>query len=245
MSLTTEFLLRLLHSIDGMTEEDVATFFDFNAREMTFLLNEAETFGYVLRRGGRIWMTDAGRRLFSVGSDEPQIFQVEERMERVGFDLISFGVENRTPLDRFEFELSELSINPDVVALSSRRIPESFQRHFTEIAVRRDSSAPTRKALYSIDNVVADERFLAVLPVILRSTAGRFRWREPDLALGDQRTNWKTEPRLLPPSPTYRTVENRKAIKRRRFLSGSFGPSAGLLEGFCAPRWTSSRTILS
>lgn len=53
-SLTTEFLLRLLHSIDGMTEEDVATFFDFNPREMAFLLNEAETFGYVLRRGGRI-----------------------------------------------------------------------------------------------------------------------------------------------------------------------------------------------
>lgn len=212
VSLTTEFLLRLLHSIDGMTEEDVGTFFDFNAREMSFLLNEAETFGYVLRRDGRIWMTDAGRGLFSVGSDEPQIFQVEERMERVGFDLISFALEDRAPLDRFAFELPELSIDPDVVALSSRRIPDSFRRHFTEIAVRRDSSAPTRKALYSIDNVVPDERFSAVLPVTLRSTAGRSAVVEPDL--GAWRPAHELEDRATVVTAVANFIERLKVAKR-------------------------------
>lgn len=157
-------------------------------------------------------MTDAGRGLFSVGSDEPQIFQVEERMERVGFDLISFALQDRTPLDRFEFELSELSINPDVVALSSRRIPDSFQRHFTEIAVRRNSSAPTRKALYSIDNVVADERFLAVLPVTLRSTAGRSAVAEPDL--GAWRPAHELQDRAKVVTAVVNFIEQLKVAKR-------------------------------
>ena len=56
VSLTTEFLLRLIHAIDGMYETDVAQFFGFSAPEMTYLLNEAVSLGYINRESGRLWL---------------------------------------------------------------------------------------------------------------------------------------------------------------------------------------------
>src|SRR6266478_1192481 len=52
VSLTTEFMLRLLKSADGLTEEDAAAFFGFDRRDIAFVLSEIENLGYVERRDG-------------------------------------------------------------------------------------------------------------------------------------------------------------------------------------------------
>src|SRR3954451_17041483 len=67
-SLTTEFLLRLVKAIPGISEENAAAFFGFNVRETSFVLAEAVAPGYIERRDGRLWLTMAGDALFRDGS---------------------------------------------------------------------------------------------------------------------------------------------------------------------------------
>ena len=66
VSLTTEFLLRLLYSVDGLEEEQIAQFFGFNATEMSFVVNEAEARDLVERQDGGVWLSDAGYALFLI-----------------------------------------------------------------------------------------------------------------------------------------------------------------------------------
>ncbi|HHH1419505.1 TPA: hypothetical protein ACPY6L_004198, partial [Yersinia enterocolitica] len=79
VSLTTEFLLRLIHTVDGMPETAVAKFFSFEPQEMTYLLNDAVSLGYISRGAGRLWLTTAGRQLFVPWDEAPQIYNVDTR----------------------------------------------------------------------------------------------------------------------------------------------------------------------
>lgn len=175
VSLTTEFLLRLLFAVDGIPERDAATFFGFNENEMAFVVNEAESRAYIFREGGRLWLTDAGHDLFK-GGDRPQIFEVEKRSERVGFDLLSLSPVDWAFLSGFEGSLPELPIrDTDLAANASRKVPESFRRFYGEIASKRDKDVTetAKRSLYSVDDVVPGDRFFAVVPVVAVSSKRR------------------------------------------------------------------------
>lgn len=184
VSLTTEFLLRLLRSVDGMDEDSVAIFFGFDRRELSFVLNEAESHDYVVRRAGRLWLTETGRGLFMEGDEEPHIYDVEKRVEWVDFDLISLAPQSTTRLSRFEVHLPELHIqDSDGVSSAAERVRKSaFKKHYSEIATRRDSAALEKRSLYSVDDVTAGERRFAPIQVIVRSRVDRPGAPEPDLS---------------------------------------------------------------
>jgi hypothetical protein len=183
-SLTTEFLLRLVKAVPGISEEDAAAFFGFNFRERAFLLNEAETPGYVERRDGRLWLTSAGDGLFRDGSSQPEIFEVEPRRGEVGFDLISLGPERIRSLTGFELGLPELPINNHQSAGSaSARIPQAFRRFFSEIAERRERQKGERKDLYSVDSVTPMSRFFSTVRTVVRAKASYPSSEESDLIL--------------------------------------------------------------
>jgi hypothetical protein len=183
VSMTTEYLLRLLSAVDGIDEEQVKEFFAFDLREMAFVLAEAEANDYVVRTNGRLWLTSTGRGLFRDGSAEPQIFDVEKRTERVGLDLFALAPQERESLSRFEGCLPELQPK-DVAAISnaSERVPEAFRRHYTELATRRDKDGLKKRALYSVDNVTAGDRFSSIVNIVARSSASRPDFPEPDLS---------------------------------------------------------------
>lgn len=175
VSLTTEFLLRLLFAVDGIPERDAASFFGFNENEMAFVVNEAESRAYIFREGGRLWLTDAGHELFK-GGDRPQIFEVEKRSERVGFDLLSLSPVEWAFLGGFEGSLPELPVrDAELAANASRQVPESFRRYYGEIASKRDRDVTetAKRSLYSVDDVVPGDRFSAVVPVVAVSSTRR------------------------------------------------------------------------
>lgn len=184
VSLTTEFLLCLLHSVDGMDENAVAMFFGFDRREQSFVLTEAESHDYIVRRDGRLWLTETGRGLFMGGDEEPRIYDVEKRIERVDFDLIALAPQATMKLSRFEMHLPELQIQ-DLQGVSSaaERVRKSaFRKHYSEIATRRDAAALEKRSLYSVDDVTAGERRFAPIQVIVRSRVDRPGEPEPDLS---------------------------------------------------------------
>lgn len=171
VSLTAEFVLRLLKSADGIPEMDAAEFFGFDRRDMAFVLSEVEGPGYVERREGRLWLTSGGLALFPQGAAQPQLFDVEKRHENVGFDLLSLAPVDPKFLDEFERRLPELPIsNPEFVSAATAQIPSAFRRFYLEIGNRRERNAETRKSLYSIDAVTPGDRFSSTVRVNLRST---------------------------------------------------------------------------
>ncbi|MCH1920372.1 hypothetical protein L9G15_13130 [Shewanella sp. A3A] len=190
VSLTTEFLLRLIHTVDGMPESSVAKFFNFESQEMTFLLNDAVSLGYISRDAGRLWLTTAGRQLFVPWDEAPQIYNVDTRTMSVGFDMLSFSPEEKTWMEHFDNRLPELPIDPLVASTAKDKIPTSFKNHFTDLTLRRHSRHDARKKLYSIDEIVPTERFTAIVPVVVKSLRANPALGEPDLLI------WRSEEQL-------------------------------------------------
>jgi hypothetical protein len=160
-------MLRLSRASDDLKEGDVGQFFGFNDEEIRFAVDQAERFGYVERVSGRVRLTTAGQNLFSAGTDEPVLFQVVTRTDKVSFDLISFApVEPWRPLTDFEmFALPELEIASALdVGNASEQVRQSFARYFHLLRPRRNPG-PVANSLYTVDGVEADKRFSAVIPL--------------------------------------------------------------------------------
>jgi hypothetical protein len=202
VSLTAEFLLRLLHAVDGMHEQDVAQFFGFNATEMAFVVGEAESRSYVVRRNGRILLTDAGYALFKDG-ERPQIFEVERRIEKVAFDLLALAPCEWERLSDFEHSLPELEIlDQERAATASKFVPDAFRRHYSEIVGRKekDVSAASRRSLYSVDDVAAGDRFMSLVPVLAVASTKRPDNPEPVLDA------WKSGHELADRNPVVHSI---------------------------------------
>ncbi|SMQ85280.1 hypothetical protein SAMN06295905_2557 [Devosia lucknowensis] len=174
VSLTAEFLLRLVKSVDGIDENEAALFFGFGLRDMSFVLAEVAGLGYVERREGRLWITLSGMSLFLEGSDEPKIFDVEARRENVGFDLISLAYEHPRGLDDFSRALPELPLlQPERASAAAGNIYSAFRKSYSEIASRRDKASFDKRSLYSIDHVSPGDRFSSSVKLTIKSTGLR------------------------------------------------------------------------
>lgn len=184
VSVTSEFLLRLLKTVDGMKEEDIAAFFGYDQREMSFVMSEVEANDFVVRKDGRVHLTTVGQGLFRDGSEYPEIYEVDSRREMVGFDLIALAPEDRGFLGEFERRLPELRARDgEKVSAAARLIyREAFRRFYGEIARRRDPTATAKRSLYSIDDVEAKDRFSSTVRFTVRSTGLRPSVAEPDMS---------------------------------------------------------------
>jgi len=176
LSLTSEFLLRLLYAVeDGMDDERIAQFFGFNQRELAFVVNEVLNWDYAIREEGRLRLTKVGRGLFSTGSGTPHILTVEKRTNGFGFDSISLCGQEVRRLDPFMLSLPALEEKKQsVVANPSEHIrQEAFRRSFAGFdSARRTGVSVAQQHLYSVDSVTAEKRFLAAVPVRVIAQGG-------------------------------------------------------------------------
>lgn len=176
VSLTSEFLLRLLYAVeDGMHDERIAQFFGFNQRELAFVLNEVLTRDYAIREEGRLRLTKVGHGLFSAGNGAPHIVTVEKRTGDFGFDSISLCGQEFSRLDPFARSLPALEVkNQTVAANPSEHIRQmAFRRSFAEFDFsRRNGVNVTKQHLYSVDSVAPEKRFLTAVPVRVIAQGG-------------------------------------------------------------------------
>jgi hypothetical protein len=213
VSVTAEFLLRFVRAMESCTEEAVQSFFGYSRREMAYVLHEVEDANYVLRVDGRISLTSTGLSLFHPGVEEPLIYEVERKTARVGFDLISLAPAERKFLSYFERNLPEMPL-ADAVQVSSatERVPSSFRRFFREFAQKIDATSTVRRALYSIDSVVAEERFPTLVRVRLVSTG--LKPTQPDIDLSEWKSDYELSDREAVGSAVAEMVE-RMSVARR------------------------------
>lgn len=186
VSLTAEFMLRLVKSVDGISEDDAGSFFGFGRRDMSFVLSEVESHEYVAREDGRLWLTRAGESLFRDGSRSPEIFDVERRRDTVGFDLIAIAPQDFTPLNDFERRLPELKlVDPALASSATDHVRKAYRKHYIEIVSKRDSG--TKKSLYSIDGVSPADRFSSRVRIAVVASGSRPSAGEMDLS------GWRSE----------------------------------------------------
>jgi hypothetical protein len=180
MSLTSEFLLRLVHSVEGIPESEAASYFGFSEAEIAFVIGELEAADYLERRNGALWLSLAGRELFKGGSDAPEVYDVEQRTERHGFDLIALAPAEFFSLSPFDSVLPEFHCKSSEVAHASKAVPAAFRRHFDGL-VRRVTDTPLKQSLYGVDTVTPLKRYATPIPMRVRTKADMPGMVEPDL----------------------------------------------------------------
>ncbi|ALK30559.1 hypothetical protein [Burkholderia plantarii] len=191
ISPTSEFLLRLLHAADGILEADIASFFGFNQRELSFVLEEVTSRDYVSRSNGQAWLTPSGQSLFLEDQQSPAIYAVEKRTESVSFDLLSLCPVELRGLGVFAMKLDELPVlDVEVVANARQRVPKAFRTHFSELFLSDRKLASKKPTLYSIDHVAAGDRFSTIVPITVTASTGRPHAAEADLS------NWREAQQL-------------------------------------------------
>lgn len=185
VSPSLEFLLRLVKSAPGLSEDDIAAFFGYTRSETAYVLAEAEAPGYIERRNGRIWLSIAGDDLFLPGENMPLIYSVEDRRRSVGFDFLSIAPQHPRSLDQVELNLPEFRLDENNGAGSVvDRIPDRFRRFFLELADKKDREQFERRDLYSIDQdrISAGERFLVPVRISTHAAASNPAAAEIDLS---------------------------------------------------------------
>jgi hypothetical protein len=188
VSITAEFLLRLLKSVGKMREEAVAEYFGYDLREMDFVLGEVEAEGLVLRSDGWLSLTLSGEEVFRPGDDEPVIYEVEQRTGIYGFDLISMAPQQREHLSIFETRLPELEIvDIDRVSNATVAVGKSFKRFYAELSPRRPAAKSIRRSLYSIDSIDPKDRFFSIVRVLVNAKGTKPAEGEIDLS------EWRAE----------------------------------------------------
>ncbi|MBF0326663.1 MAG: hypothetical protein HQL42_16545 [Alphaproteobacteria bacterium] len=173
--LTLEFGLRFLKTVDSASPEDLQDFFGFGPKETFLLLEDLLQPGLVCPdEDGELTLSQAGRDLFSHADPErPQMIEVEEIDESVGFDLISFSLMKRPRRAPHHRGLDELPLSDRKRASKGREAAkEAFQRAFAEY--REVRWRGTTRKIYSIDDAEPEERFLAEVsvPIVARTNGG-------------------------------------------------------------------------
>jgi hypothetical protein len=181
VSLTSEFLLRLVYTVEGVSEADVAAYFGFNDAEVAFIVNEMDSLGFLDRRQGELWLSLAGRELFKYGSDEPEIYSIEARSEQYCFDLISFAPAEADRLSSFEAALPELKGTPEKIAVGSKNVIAAFKRYFDSV-VRRTLLPASRQTLCTVDLVTPLKRYADATTMLVRAKADSPGIVEPDFS---------------------------------------------------------------
>lgn len=173
--LTMEFGLRYLHTVGWATPEDIQTFFGFSAKETMLLLEDLVRPGFVtaLEDGG-LSLSLAGRDLFThAESERPQMIEVDEIDEFVGFDLIAFALARKPGRQPYHQALDELPLSDRKRASKGRDAAmNAFQLGFDEWRQNRRLRG-TAKKVYSMDEADPGERFLSdvSVPIVFRKSS--------------------------------------------------------------------------
>ena len=199
LSPTLEFLLRLAKAAPGISDQDAAAFFGYSPREMRYVVEEALGPGYAEVVEGRIWITSAGESLFRDGEKEPAIFSVESKRRSFGFDLLSIAPQRHSHMDDLELSLPELPLaDPVAAGRISERIPARFSYFFRELQERQGDD--DRRGLYSVDSVIAGNRFSS--PVRVRTFAQASSPWDADVDL----SSWRSDHELADRQEVERAV---------------------------------------
>lgn len=132
--LTTEYAVRLVHLIRGITPEELAGFFDFDEPETRVLLQDVLSSGLIEENAGRLQLSTRGQTALTPADDTLNIFDVDEIPAIVSLDLIAFAPVSDADLPAREVRLvEEIPISDrQKAANSAAAARDAYDLHFHE-----------------------------------------------------------------------------------------------------------------
>lgn len=135
--LATEFALRLIRLVPGITAEDLGAFFGFREAEVAVLIQDMLETSLVLERDGRFELSTKGLEAVSPLGDV-ELFAAEEISTQLVLDLIAFA-----PIEEAELDKALTRCVPELPLPDRQRAanalseaPRAFEFHFHEWAQR-------------------------------------------------------------------------------------------------------------
>lgn len=123
------------------------------------------------------------------------------------------GARRKKFLSYFERNLPELPLaDVEQVSSATERVPSSVRRFFREFALKIDPISTSRRTLYSIDGVAAEERFSTLVRVGLVSSG--LKPNLPDIDLSEWKSDYELSDREAVGLAVAEMVE-RMAVARR------------------------------
>lgn len=169
----TEYATRLVHLVRGIRLDDMAGFFDFEPGETKVLLEDVLGTGLVSERNGQLVLSERGQAALSPGTDTLDLYEVEDLVTTISFDLAAFAPVEESKLNLREARIIEELKLPDrdKAATAAKAAEDAFELHFEEWRQkhgRRAWDEDTR--LHSIDDVQSIGPLPAVfqIPVVWR-----------------------------------------------------------------------------
>lgn len=133
MSVVREFILRLLN-LTPLYATELAAYYDFSKKELNVAVQDLLRASFIrFTHDNQIELTNAGQGLFKASPDgKPWVPQIEERSDRVSFDLVSFNfvdkknsLSEKSPSIKIEADLEN---QKDSVSVAEK----NFQRRYFE-----------------------------------------------------------------------------------------------------------------
>ncbi|WP_234684922.1 hypothetical protein [Bradyrhizobium monzae] len=174
----TEFATRLVHLVKGIRLDDMAGFFDFEPSETKVLLEDVLGTGLVSERNGQLVLSERGQDALSPSTDTLDLYEVEELVTTISFDLAAFAPVEESKLNPREARIVEELKLPDreKAAAAAKAAENAFELHFHEWRQRYGRRAWDEETrLHSIDDVQSIATFPAVFQMPVR-------WRSGDMA---------------------------------------------------------------
>ncbi len=173
LPLVREFSLRYLNLVGACSGESLGHFFGFSDRELSILLADLKTAGFIDYVGDEMKLTDKGRDLFRHNEEGAlHIRSVEKWNERFAIDFISFRVIHFVPrTDSFRCFHNLVSADQGKVSRSREIAKETFADSFHEYVERYKQNISNeeraRLSIYGISSIESGDTFEFPLSVDL------------------------------------------------------------------------------
>jgi hypothetical protein len=153
---TKEFIIRALY-IAPLSKLELATFFGFNARELSVALEEPINKGEITYlEDGKLSLTALAKGYFATLDAKPMIEKPQTRNSSVTFELVGF---NKVPNQHGSWNSAlRLDVNHEIQSLSEQHAMKMFKKHFQRLVEAGDlgkinTHDGALPSLYTVDNV--------------------------------------------------------------------------------------------
>lgn len=188
LAVVKEFTIRLLYSLKGITPEKIASYFGFTSDEMKVVLASLQEERLIKWDDGNVELTTYTYERFEEvdGKAEPRFFEVEDKIDSVTFDLLSFRLIAESASGSVSPNNMEIRLPKGTMASLTERAKAAFDQQFN-LFIEKAKGVDTYTEsveLYKINQVY--NRNDRLLPVSVKYVVTAESWNSPEIKYADE-----------------------------------------------------------
>tara|TARA_X000001388_G_C2234829_1_gene124831 strand:- start:1244 stop:2722 length:1479 start_codon:yes stop_codon:yes gene_type:complete len=167
LAVVKEFTIRLLYSLKGITPEKIASYFGFTADETQVVLASLQEERLIKWDDGSVELTTYAYDRFEEvnGKAEPRFFEVEDKIDSVTFDLLSYKLVAESSSGSVSPNNMEIPLPQDAMEKLTEKAKAAFDQQFNTFIEKAKGIDTYTEAveLYKINQVYnRNDRLLPV-----------------------------------------------------------------------------------